>query len=287
MPNQISQYHLHKNDDSKLHFEIKDTLTHLAKNPQHVYKPHRHTYYQMIWFKEAGQHYVDYELHEYPANSIFLLNKGQVHYFCHHADNDGLLYHFDEIFLLKGNQSYNNRIQYKLFSEIGNPYLVMDQGTIDILEYTTPILQNEIAQKKYGYRELIFSMIQTLILNIERLKASSNRSIARLDNDLDIAMDFKKLIVTHMDEFPSLQQYADLLFISTKKLTSACKKYLHTTPANVISQRKVLEAKRLLSNQRISIKEVAFALGFDQPTYFTKYFKKHTGSTPKEFTAKM
>ena len=55
------------------------------------------------------------------------------------------------------------------------------------------------------------------------------------------------------------------------------------TPANIIKGCKLLEAKRMLSNQNISIKEVAYALGFDDPTYFTKYFKKGTTYTPKEF----
>ncbi len=287
MSDHINQYHLHKDEDSKLHFEIKDARTHIVKHFQHVYKSHRHTFYQIIWFIESGYHYVDYQLHKHPANSVFLLNKGQVHHFCDRSVNNATLFHFDEIFLLRGNESINNRIQYTLFSEIGVPFLILDGDTISILETITPLLQAEIKERKYGYREIIFSLLQTIILKIERLKNSSAKQVEKLDGDLDIAMQFKRLIEKNMDEFLSLQQYANLLNVNTKKLSSASKKYLFTTPSQAISERKILEAKRMLSNYNISIKEVAFALGFDQATYFTKYFKKHTNLTPKEFKSQL
>ncbi len=281
----ISQYHLHKGDDSKLHFQIKDANIHLAKNPQHVYKPHRHTYYQMIWFKEAGQHYVDYILHHHPANSLFLLNKGQIHYFCDHASNVGQLYHFDEIFLLKGDQSYNNRIQYELFSERNQPYLVLNKESIKILQQITPLLVEEINQMKYGYRDQIFNLLQIIIVTIERQKKSDGNHFKASNENLDIAMDFKNLINQNVGSFLSVQEYAKMMHVSAKKLTAVCRSYLDTTPANVIAQLKILEAKRMLSNSNTSIKEVAYDLGFDQATYFTKYFKKHTNITPKEFVS--
>ncbi|WP_435264331.1 helix-turn-helix domain-containing protein [Tenacibaculum sp. nBUS_03] len=71
--------------------------------------------------------------------------------------------------------------------------------------------------------------------------------------------------------------------MSSKKLTTLTKQHTGLTPANLIKDIKILEAKRMLSNQDVSIKEVAYSLGFDQPTYFTKYFKKETQLTPKEF----
>jgi len=71
-----------------------------------------------------------------------------------------------------------------------------------------------------------------------------------------------------------------------KTLTAACKQFLLNTPANIIKESKLLEAKRMMSNQKTSIKEIAYYLGFDDPTYFTKYFKKGTGFTPKEFKKK-
>jgi len=279
----IQQYHLHKDDHSKLHFEIKVILPHLKKHPNHVFKAHRHSFFQFIWFQKKGSHFVDYELIDHPANVLFLLNKNQVHYFCDHSENAGLLYHFDELFLHQGNDEYRQRIEFQLFSEIGKPYLVLDNPTTKLLEYTTKLLQKEIADKKYSYREMIFSQMQSIVLAVDRLKFYEDGAMNKIQANQALASQFKRLIEENMDQFLNLETYATQLGISTKKLSAISTEYFLDPPAKFISKRKVLEAKRLLSNIDISIKEVAYKLGFDQPTYFTKYFKKHTGLTPKAF----
>jgi AraC family transcriptional activator of pobA len=96
---EIKKYHLHKDDYLKLHFEINETMPYCQKNAAHCYKAHLHSFYQLIWFEEAGQHYVYYEVIEHPENALFFLNKRQVHYFCTDSKNEGTLFHFDEIFL--------------------------------------------------------------------------------------------------------------------------------------------------------------------------------------------
>ncbi len=287
MQEKIHQYHLHKDDSSKLHFEIKDIHTHLEKYPTHVYKAHRHSFFQFIWFKKAGKHFVDYELIDHPANAFFLLNRNQVHYFYDDVDNEGLLYHFDELFLHRGKDEYRRKIEFQLFSEVGKPYIVLDELTINFLELTTKYLQKEIADKKYSYREMIFSQMQSIVLAIDRLKYYERGAVNTLDANQALAIRFKQHVETNIDQFLTLLDYATHLGISTKKLSAISKEYFLKSPAKFISSRKILEAKRLLSNVDISIKEVAYKLGFDQPTYFTKYFKKHTGFTPKAFVKQL
>lgn len=67
---QIKKYHLHKDDYSKLHFEIREASAYCEKNVAHCFKAHQHTFYQLIWFEQEGQHFVDYELIEHPANTL-------------------------------------------------------------------------------------------------------------------------------------------------------------------------------------------------------------------------
>ena len=283
MRDKINEYHLHKDDHSKLHLEIRDAKPYLATYSEHVYKAHRHTFYQFIWFENAGSHFVDYEEITHPADSLFILNKNQVHYFCQKSDNSGLLYHFDEIFMNRGDDEFRQRIEFQLFNEVGSPFLILDTSTKKILKSMTDLLQKEIAVQKYNYRALIFSLMQTLVLAIDRLKTMQRGGEKEKNTHQEIAKNFKRYIEENMDQFLSLADYAGALHISIKKLTNISHEYFLMSPAKYIAYRKILEAKRLLSNVKISIKEVAYQLGFDQPTYFTKYFKKHTGLTPKEF----
>ena len=87
----------------------------------------------------------------------------------------------------------------------------------------------------------------------------------------------------HIHEFHGVDELAEQLHTNARALTKATKAILLQTPARIITDLKVLEAKRMLSNPALSVKEVGYKLGFEQATYFTKYFKKATGITPKEF----
>ena len=71
--------------------------------------------------------------------------------------------------------------------------------------------------------------------------------------------------------------------VSEKKLTKSIAATLGKSPKALIDERIVLEAKRLLVHTNSSIKEIGFDLGFDEPTNFIKYFRKHEAKTPIEF----
>lgn len=81
----------------------------------------------------------------------------------------------------------------------------------------------------------------------------------------------------------SVAFYADKLHISTSQLSKICRQYLHVSPIQLIQQRLVLEAKRLLKSTDLSIKQIAFDLGFVDAPYFSNFFKQHVGMSPKEF----
>ena len=274
-------YHLHKDDYSKLQFEVNNASTYCRKHIEHCFKPHRHTFFQIIWFKKAGSHFVDYIEYKHPANTVFFLAAGQVHYFCDNSENDGYLFHFNDIFLQKENRpSYE--IEYRIFNEMGVPFITLPDNEVPHFQYLTTRLIEEIEEKRFNYKQQLYNYLHILLLNIERLNRVHQPTI-QLDDKFELAMRFKKLVQQHMNEFQSVSFFSEALGVSSKTLTSITKNYYQLTPSNFIHQAKILEAKRLLSNTRLSKKEIAYQLGFEQPTYFTKYFKKYTSLTPKEF----
>ena len=74
--------------------------------------------------------------------------------------------------------------------------------------------------------------------------------------------------------------------VSEKRLNQATSKVLDKSPKELIDDRILLESKRLLVHGNKSIKEIGFELGFEEPTNFIKYFRKHIGKTPMEFREK-
>lgn len=279
----FEEYDLHADDPAKLHFELRSARAYLDEHKDHSYKAHRHSFYQLIWFKKPGLHYIDYETVEHPANAIFFVNTHQVHNFCEFAPNEGYLFHFNDFFIHRQEDTSDNWLRYKLFNEIGTPYVVPNGDELNAITQLTHCLTLELSQREYNYEQQIYYLFRTILLKVERLKHIQHPELPATDMHLKLVIQFKDLVEQYVYKNRSVDEFAEELGTSSKSLTGYTRKYLQQTPAVIIQKRKILEAKRLLSNKQLSIQEVAYRLGFEQPTYFTKYFKKDTGVTPKEF----
>lgn len=284
--NEIKRYHLHKNDDSKLHFEIQDAQSYVYKYKEHAIKPHRHSFYQVIWFQKPGSHYIDYEVVNHSENTVLFITKDQVHHFCKNSSNEGILFHFNEYFINTHELSMMERFLTTIFNDVGVNNYQLSKKDIQKFNVISSYIYDEITLNKNNYREVVYHHFITLLLILERLKSTTYQLAKPLTNSLTLAIEFKKIVREKTAKFLSIQEYAELLNTNTSTLNIACKTHLFNTPANLIKSHKILEAKRMLSNQQTTVKQIAYALGFEEAGYFSKYFKKETGMRPKEFQQK-
>jgi AraC family transcriptional activator of pobA len=280
---EVKKYYLHKDDFSKLHFEINDLQSYFQKHNDHASKAHTHGFYQFIWFQSKGRHYIDYEIIEHEPNTVVFINTNQIHYFCTDSINDGVLIHFNDFFVNQFNQELAQRFSLSIFNEIGKPYIQLKQDEVSRFRNVIDLINEEMTISDKLQKEQLFFLFCSLLLSIERIKCKYEVKELYTNPDFMLAYSFKKEVYNHKNTFHKIDFYSQLLNTNSKKLTTLVKQYLGDTPATVIQSIKILEAKRKLANKQSSIQEIAFDLGFDQPTYFTKYFKKATGITPKEF----
>lgn len=287
----IKQYHLHKNDYSKLHFELQPMRPYFEKHREHCIKPHRHSFYQILWFYEASQHFVDFEVHEVPAQSLMFLDKNQVHYFCPQATNQGVLIHFNDYFLVQEQEAVHKSLRYLLFNGLSKPYSqIAEQGPhFAKAQQLLNLMQDELKQVGLHQKDMLYHLFNGFLVLLERVRQQHVilSEYQHMSHDYAQLFAFRKTIEQNLANPLTVQAVADELQVHNKKLSALTQTYLHQTPAQFIAERKTLEAKRLLSNTSLSIKEVAYALGFDQATYFTKFFKKQTTLTPKGFRASL
>ena len=136
-------------------------------------------------------------------------------------------------------------------------------------------------------KEFHYEMLQNLLHNflIEAHREKRNQGFRELPKgaNLDYTLLFNELIDKHFLTIKSVKEYADMIHVSEKKLSNTTSVILGKSPKEIINERVILEAKRLLVHTNQSIKEIAFHLGFGETTNFIKYFKLQTGNTPTEF----
>jgi AraC family transcriptional regulator, transcriptional activator of pobA len=105
--------------------------------------------------------------------------------------------------------------------------------------------------------------------------------------EIDYLMEqFRQLIDKHFLTLHKPSDYAGLLMISANSLTKRSSKYFNKTPSQLITERLIIEAKKLLHLTRGSIKEIAYQLNFQDEFYFSRVFKKFTQVSPQAFRDK-
>lgn len=129
-----------------------------------------------------------------------------------------------------------------------------------------------------------FEMIIFLLKLLECEEVQKNiatRDINR--NSYQIFLQFQKMVDEKYQSLHKVQEYSELLSISSKHLTECVRKNAEKSPLQIINQRIVLQSQRLLLFSRLRIKEIAFNLGFIDTSHFVKFFKKEIGETPSEY----
>lgn len=260
---------------SKLFAKIRTGLDH---DPT---KPHRLSFFALlIVTKGTGTHSVD--LIEYPLRkgSVLKIAKGQVHAFEENPNYDGFLIVFTEEFVLH----YFSKSSIEIISHLYNYHIsktVVNGSSYNesFIEQLSDELGNE---NDYAQKNIVAAILQLYLLKLERL-AEAHVSSKQYQKHYPLFLKFKNLVEERFSDTRNVKDYADLLSVSTKHLNDIVKEYTLNTAKHFIDNFVILETKRAVVSSNYSLKEIAYAVGFDEVTNFTKFFKKHTGSTPKQF----
>jgi len=288
--NTISEYHLIRHQPDKIQFAIHDLSEYLKKHKDDATKPHIHSFYQIIWFKQGeGKHFVDFKEYDVFKNAVFFIAKNQVHYFDHQTNYKGILIHFNEVFLVQKDNDVDFFLKYNIFnSPYQQPSCCIDKANARILdEYVLQIKTELHNQEQFGKEELLRTYLKAFLIQAQRRKNDiekngDNASFA-LDEKRVQLLRFVKLVDENYNKGLSIAGYAQLLYISSRTLSNLTSQILNKTPSQMIQERIILEAQRLLLYSNLNVNQVGDRLGFDDPSYFVKFFKKHTETSPSEF----
>ncbi len=130
-------------------------------------------------------------------------------------------------------------------------------------------------------------MLQMMLTRLLILSTRIYKEQTELTNfdrqQLDLVREFNYMVETHFKTKHQVSEYADMLHKSPKTLSNVFKKYNEKTPLQIIQNRIILEARRLLRYSDKSIKEIAYEIGYEDIQAFSKFFKKTEGISPSDF----
>jgi len=137
--------------------------------------------------------------------------------------------------------------------------------------------------EEFGNEKILSNLLKSMLLVIERDKRKNIKSSDSISNQKTTYLIFRNLLENNFYKNWSVSNYADELAVSTKTLNTIIKKQNGKTVSQTIADRIILEAKRRLTHTNAYINEIAIDLGFQDPYYFIKYFKKQVNCSPTEF----
>ena len=133
------------------------------------------------------------------------------------------------------------------------------------------------------------SLLLALLVQVHRISQLSDSastlthySISRKAQQIE---KFRSLLDKHFRTQHSLQVYADLVGVSVGQLSRLCREVLGKSSLQVMNDRLIQEAQRELVYTSLPIKQLAAELGFEDDAYFSRFFRKHTGASPKTYRA--
>jgi len=260
------------------YFKInKEELKKLIANPT---APRQRPYHEIMWIQKGAANFlIDGDRFSVQANAFFIFPKDRIHQFLPKQVIEGQVIRFSEDLL-----NDFPRLLFSKFNHISE--IKISNSDNKSLELLFKLFELEFNLHSDFYLVTII-ILKTIIYKLDDIKQKQFPCQKTYHYSTDTFDRFQSLLDKHVLEHKKVNFYAEKLHITPRKLGETLKSILNKTTTEVISNRLLIECKRQLIYSKNSITEIAYELGFEDNSYFTKFFKKLTNMTPKEYRGRM
>ncbi len=253
----------------------------IADGKELLHDLHRHDFFFLLALQAGGgTHDIDFMSYEVHDHSIFILRPGQVHQLTLHAGCIGYLLEFDTGFYHPGEKTLLQRLQRASHKNYCRPETVRFEKLFAALHY----IFEEYTHQQTGYDDIIRANLDIFFTEFVRQSANPASVVSPANSHVQERFEeFIMLLEKHITNDKQASQYTGRMHLSAYQLNEITKASIGKTASEVINEHIILEAKRYLLATSLQIKEVAGHLGYEDISYFIRFFKKHTGFSPEAF----
>ena len=284
MENVIKKLKFKRNAELQIEVVALHSLSNLSI--EHLAMPHRTNFYHIFLFGNCQPvHSVDFKSIEIEPYSMLFIDKDRVHQFDQLLKYDGSILIFTDDFFCTSESDIKFLRSSILFNDLADrPTIKLTKTEFEKYRTICDRISSELNLPADPSKPfLLKNLLHIFLLYAEREKRNQGYAELKRGADLDYTLFFRDVLESNYTKLKSVSDYAKLIFVSEKRLGQATTKVLGKSPKEIITDRILLETKRLLIYTHLSIKEIGQELGFEDPAYFVRYFKKHTNTTPVEF----
>ncbi|RBL91375.1 helix-turn-helix domain-containing protein [Chitinophaga flava] len=253
--------------------DIKDLDQPLPDQPRRIMK------YVLVYCSSGKLDvFVDHTAFTLQPGDVITITSGQIHHIRKTPKAKGFILEFTLDFFCKDDRDIELIFHNGLFCHFAmNEVIPVDKT---ILETQLELIREELQQQPYQYLISIHSRITLMLVAINRAKVQRGDEIWKPEA---LFLRFLEAVRDNFEQNYTLKQFASLLGTTEAKLNEQSRLHAGKTAQNVIYGLVTSEAKRLLTYGDLSVKEIAYKLGFNDPFYFSKFFKKQAELSPKQF----
>ncbi len=258
-------------------------------SPSHFASPQRPGFHLLMLFTAgSGNHFLDFRRVRCKPGTLVHARPGQVQQFVlgQKLEADVLL--FTSEFILPAFSAADGAALGTLIDDI------VPEGVTDLQADSLESVGSVMSAIKRAYdkadgaklsaiilQHLLYAMLLTIAGHYVKCDAPSiSGSHSRTFQQFRRAVDAK------FAQTRSVEDYAESIGCSAKSLRRACMMACDSSPKELIEQRLILEAKRLLAHTGLTVEAIATEVGFSEPTNFVKFFRRHGGMRPLDFRLK-
>lgn len=249
------------------------------------YKP----YIKVLFLPENYSLTIDFKKYTTTSPSLFFINSNQYLQIEKEGQAPGYFMYYNRDFYCVQIHDAEVACDGLLFNNIFEmPMTVLPQKEAPLVEGIYSQIQEEFDAPDASQEEMIRTYLKQLIIKATRIWKVQQLGVLNTEpsKEMDFFRDFSRLVEIHFRAKHTVADYADILGVAPKTLSNKFNRLELTQPNDIIKDRIMLEAKRLLGYSSLSVKEIAYQLGYEDPAYFNRLFTSKVGDTPSNFKKK-
>ncbi len=251
--------------------------------PQQLVQQNLSAFIKIVFIKAGAKVVIDFKEYYLQQDALFFINAGQ--YYKFDEEGTGTLLYYNRDFYCVEIHDKEVACDGILFHNVYEiPVIWMTEKVSAEMQMLIESIKKELEAEDSCMEEMLRIFLKQIIIQATRIWKKAHLVVGEeARQEVEFSRNFSQLVEWNYTRHHTVAEYADLLHITPKALNKRVTRYTDETPNDIIKNRIILEAKRLLVHTGLSVKEIGYKLGYDDTSYFIRLFTKQANVTPQGF----